>query len=550
MTKRTGRPVRQEKQKRRARPRSWHWVILALTILLVVAVRMRMLDLPLERDEGEYAYAGQLMLQGIPPYALVYNMKLPGTYAAYAVILLLFGQSPAGVHFGLLVVNVATVLMIYFLGKRLLGRTAGVVAGSSFALLSVSMSVQGLAAHATHFVALCATAGLLLLLKGIESGRLWQFLCSGVLLGLAFLMKQPGIVFAAFGGLFLCVTYAPTRRYNRRPLIVNGGAYAIGAILPIGLTCLALYLLGVFGKFWFWTVSYAREYVSQIGLGEGLRNMAATSPRVMGPSTLVWILAGVGLSAFLWDRGARERAPFVLGLFAVSFLGICPGLYFRPQYYILMLPVVALLAGTAVSALRQFSLRRSRESSWTIVPMLSFVCALSIAVVLQAEVFFETAPVELCRQVYGANPFPESLEIARYLKEHTRPEARIAVLGSEPEVYFYSRRRSATGYIYMYGLMEKQKYALTMQQQMISEIEQARPEYLVLVNIDASWAVGPDSDPHVLTWSQKYIADHYAPEGVADILDEGHTEYRWGAEAQSYQPRSRSWVCVYRQKAS
>lgn len=37
---------------------------------------------PLERDEGEYAYAGQLMLQGIPPYQLAYNMKLPGTYAA------------------------------------------------------------------------------------------------------------------------------------------------------------------------------------------------------------------------------------------------------------------------------------------------------------------------------------------------------------------------------------------------------------------------------------------------------------------------------------
>jgi hypothetical protein len=38
----------------------------------------------LERDEGEYAYAGQLMLQGIPPYQLAYTMKLPGPFAAYA----------------------------------------------------------------------------------------------------------------------------------------------------------------------------------------------------------------------------------------------------------------------------------------------------------------------------------------------------------------------------------------------------------------------------------------------------------------------------------
>jgi len=28
-------------------------------------------------------------------------MKLPGTYAAYAVIMAVFGQSPSGIHLGL-----------------------------------------------------------------------------------------------------------------------------------------------------------------------------------------------------------------------------------------------------------------------------------------------------------------------------------------------------------------------------------------------------------------------------------------------------------------
>jgi len=45
-----------------------------------------------ERDEGEYADAGQLILQGVPPYTLAYNMKFSGTYAAYAVIMAIFGQ--------------------------------------------------------------------------------------------------------------------------------------------------------------------------------------------------------------------------------------------------------------------------------------------------------------------------------------------------------------------------------------------------------------------------------------------------------------------------
>jgi hypothetical protein len=36
------------------------------------------------------------MLQGIPPYRLACNMKLPGTYAAYAALMAVFGQSIAG----------------------------------------------------------------------------------------------------------------------------------------------------------------------------------------------------------------------------------------------------------------------------------------------------------------------------------------------------------------------------------------------------------------------------------------------------------------------
>jgi len=91
--------------------------------VVVAVVRLRLLNFPLERDEGEYAYAGQLMLQGIPPYQLAYNMKFPGTYAAYAAIMALFGQTPAGIHFGVLCLTTLTALMLFWLGKQILDAT-------------------------------------------------------------------------------------------------------------------------------------------------------------------------------------------------------------------------------------------------------------------------------------------------------------------------------------------------------------------------------------------------------------------------------------------
>ena len=65
-------------------------------------------------------------------------------------------------------------------------------------------------------------------------------------------------------------------------------------------------------------------------------------------------------------------------------------------------------------------------------------------------------------------------------------------LGSEPEIYFYSHRHSATGYIYTYGLMEPQKYAHQMQQEMIHEIERASPKDLMSVGIFYSGCGAPD----------------------------------------------------------
>src|SRR6266699_5010345 len=91
------------------------WMLLAVVIAVVVFIRIHLLAIPLERDEGEYAYAGQLMLQGIPPYRLAYNMKFPGVYAAYALIMWIFGQTSTGIHLVFLLLNASTVALVFLL---------------------------------------------------------------------------------------------------------------------------------------------------------------------------------------------------------------------------------------------------------------------------------------------------------------------------------------------------------------------------------------------------------------------------------------------------
>src|SRR3954469_16746740 len=112
------------------------WIFVGVTILLVFRIRVSLPQMPLERDEGEYAYAGQLILQGVPPYKDAYNMKLPGTYAAYALLMAVFGQSASGIHIGLAFINAASIVLIFLIGRKILDEPAGVAAAISYALLS------------------------------------------------------------------------------------------------------------------------------------------------------------------------------------------------------------------------------------------------------------------------------------------------------------------------------------------------------------------------------------------------------------------------------
>src|SRR6478736_4175726 len=299
------------------------WIFVVLAILFSVAVRVRLRDMPLERDEGEYAYAGQLLLEGVPPYKEAYNMKLPGTYLAYAASMAVFGQTPTGIHIGLALVNAATIWLMYLLGRKLLDTAGGATAAVTYALMSLSPDVLGLAGHATHYVVLPAVGGILVLLAALEKRSLWRHFTAGILFGLAFLMKQHGVFFGVFGGVYLIwVRWATvrfgtgdgglgTKRFPRRRasgsrrlnsegvmdwlgLFKELSFYSAGCLLPYVLTCLWLWAAGVFPEFWFWTVSYGSKYASGIPLVKASDMVSTMLRTVVGPNLIFWLLPWVG----------------------------------------------------------------------------------------------------------------------------------------------------------------------------------------------------------------------------------------------------------------
>jgi hypothetical protein len=508
----------------------WYWAGLSLVILLVIGVRIRLLNMPLERDEGEFAYIGQLMLEGVAPYKLAYAVKLPGTAAVYALCMAVFGQTAASIHLGLLLANVAGIVMVFLLAKRWFGAGVGFIAGSTYALMSLSWGAVGSAAHATQFIVPVALGGILLLLRALESGGLAALFGSGLLFGFAFLLKQPGILFGAFGGLLLLDNELKTRPVYWMPCFKKAAIFCLGIILPFAVLCLFLWHAGVFEKFWFWSFRVAGG--GWISLRQGWDAFIWYIGWLQKSRQLIlWILAGLTLPFVYWMPAARAvRMPFLV-LCAISIFAGCLSFTFNPHYFVLALPAAGMVIGLGVVEASRL-LKSSKSFAFaSFLPVALFCAVCGDALMAEHYYYFDGTLDQITTRIYGSNPFREAVQVADYIKKNSAPDSRIAVFGSEPEIYFLAHRRSATGHVSTYILMENRPYSHDMQEEMIQEIKAANPEYVVFVQNIFSSFPAPRRINTLLNVMVPYIKDRYERVGV--VITDQVPKYYWDAATES-----------------
>ena len=543
---------------RESKPVVPRWLALALLfVALIVAtgVRVRLLDLPLERDEGEYAYSGQLLLDGIPPYKIASNMKLPGVYISYAGIMAVFGQTARGIHLGLLVLNLATAAVLFPVARKFMDFTGAVLAAAVYAIMTLSPAYSGLAAHATNFVMLPALIGIWMLLRMKERERTIEYFLCGMFFGIAFVMKQPGACFGLFGGLVLLWGNF-TKKTSVTKTLLKLGIYSLGCLLPFLGICLWLKAAGVFPEFWFWTFTYAREYVGLTSLQQGAVYFNFNFGNILKAAPFLWGFFALGLGVLIFLPNPIMHRRFLMGFSVFSFLATCFGLYFRSHYFILWLPSVVCMIGFGVN---WAGIRLATKGCSPMLCCFPFVLAIVSCVqclFLDRAIYFSLEPSEATRAMYSINPFPESIEIANYIRENTKSDQHIAVIGSEPEIYFLSHRKSSATQMYVYPLMEAQPFAVKMQEDMIHEIEQNPPEILVFVCNPLSWLGGADSSQLLLEWVDKYANEHMKlvglvqtiPSTEAGIVVVKKIETVWGAEAATTPLKSQYHISVFKRQ--
>jgi 4-amino-4-deoxy-L-arabinose transferase-like glycosyltransferase len=445
-------------------------LVLLAILLITFGLRMVFVHQPLERDEGLYAYIGQEILRGAIPYRDMADLKPPGSFYLYAAIIALFGNTLEAIRVATGIYSMATAFFVYRIARYLQGWQAGVAAGLLFAFFSGTPLMQGSGSNTEVLMILPLVIGVYLALRGSDTGSLLHFAGSGLFAGFAVMVKTVALPYAA--ALFLFVLLRPGPGDNRRRRLVECGVFVAPPLATVLLACAYFAWHGALHDMYYWNVTIHKLYVQHEG-GNSFRRLVVTSTVLLREQALLW---GSALGGGLWlALGRRDRkGVFVALLLPVACIAVALPGHFFPHYFIQLAPFCAVAGGVLLGLAWQ-------RRGWLLAVCLTLVIS-GFASQLNTDYnyYFVYSPAEVSRMAYGNYPlFGQSVEIARYVRERTGPDDYIIQWGFEPELLFYSNRRTLANLTTFLGL-EWAPDPAGATARMLADLEAKKPKYIIV----------------------------------------------------------------------
>jgi 4-amino-4-deoxy-L-arabinose transferase-like glycosyltransferase len=497
------------------RPR-WR-AALPLLAAIVVSLLLRALvaDIPLERDEGEYAYIAQRWLLGELPYRDAFDQKPPGVFACYGVLFALGGRSPAAIHWGSHLFLVLAALALWRLLRDEAGARAAALAALALLAMALDAAVLGGTANTEVFALLPLCAGMLSAMRGTREGAARHWLAAGAWGGAALLCKQVTAPVVALWGLAaLASAWRDGRGGRAGRALRRAGLVAGGVALVVAPVCAWFAWRGAWTPFWDAVVGHNLAYSA----GVPWRLYPALLLAVLRPLAVhqapALLAAGLGLLVARRRHGDAAALALLAWLLA-SLAAASVGGRFREHYLLLLLPPLAALAGLGIDAL---GARAPRPRA------LLLGCALIVVswpLLADRPYWFAPSPLAASRHVYGFNPFPESVALARVVAARSSPEDRVFVFGSEPQLLYHAARRSASRYIFLYPLYSGAPDDAARQREVLAELLRRPPRFVVLVSTPASFLPAPGS-PRILDEALAgWLPRDYVPRTATAVRENG-----------------------------
>ncbi|MBN8702640.1 MAG: glycosyltransferase family 39 protein [Bacteroidetes bacterium] len=520
--------------------------LLVCLIILIYIIRSKFINIPFERDEGSYCYNGLQLIDGKIPYKDFYEMKFPGIFYLYAFVIKFFGETVQGVHTGFMWINILSIVFVYLASRKMFSPIAGIISATTMAFVSLTPSLSGFTTQSEHGVALFISLGLLLYAYARSKNHFLFYLFAGACMAMAVMIKTTSIFMAVWGGIIIVTEFLFEKEKKYKYFFKNIAAYSVGGFLIVGIFFLIIIVKGGLNEMLYWTFEYSKKYTQLMPFEEGVKYFKYTRDAILQNHKFFWYHSILALAVCLFRFIPYQLKAFGITLLACSFLTIVPGYFFYGHYWIQVVPGLAVVAGLTYHCIKTaFEKLKLGKFSIKYIYLTVFGILVFNHTKAQKSYYFHPNYELILRQTYGNNPFPEAMKIGDFINANTKPEDNIVLLGSEPEIYFYTKKRCPSRHFYFTALVTNVPEHKEWQRQFVKDTEKANPKYLVYFDHQISLMVQPNVDHYVFEWANEYVTKNYKLVGLIDMTDGQRSKYLFGNEIGNYQPSPGTNIFIY-----
>ncbi len=501
------------------------WVNVTIITIVVILRFPTLLPSLYNADEGYYGIIANDTLDGGTLYQTAVDTKPPGIYYIYIAVFKVAGKNNLlAVHILAILVVAATALVVRRIGARVGDDWAGAWSGIGYAVfVHAYRPGDTLAANTEIFASFPLALSVLAFLRGQKKPVWgWMFL-SGALVGVATLIRQPSAVTLGAMLTYLVYVWLIPRSQSLGRVLAAGTGVVTGFVAVIGALAWYYRWQGNLHDAYLWAWAFAIRYVeSETTFLYVVKRLVTVHLVVMLAWGLLWYFGVRQVIETLrsFRRGRTLPTEQVLFIFwlVLSYLTIFIGWRFPGHYHLAVLPPLSILAGQAFSRFVAEQ-RRSSQQRWRWIRI-----GVVGAAALPAIGFLVGAFVVRTQTL-------DFLPVVQKIVNETRPNDRIFVWGSSPQLYSFSNRRMATRFVSCTHLVgayasrphevrDKGQSVIPESWKMFQADWQAHPPVLIIdmSTVDPFWLAHPMTRYPVL----RAFLGEYRVETVID----GKTIYR------------------------
>ncbi len=487
------------------------WLVLTLTGGgFVLLWGLPTIIVPLATDQVQFALGARTILDGGQLYGDLWDIKPPLVYLIYALPLALVGEHMEAIRVLDLLNTTLAMGAIFLLSRHLFNERAAIFAAGFYGFTYLTWAGLVGLAEAESFMA--GPLALAFFLYRPEDGRpgAWpRALATGLLLGMVFALKSSALLFVLglpAAELLLRGETAWTVRGALRRL----GLAALGFLLVQGALAGYLAIGGVLDDY----IDIQRNYTAPYNAFRW-SPIDISHPRFLLQVTAEWIrdtsfiVVPAVIALFFAVRQPRyaKGAYFVASLAALGVLGIWwQGKVFR-YHWLIMIPLVAPLAGYAVDrTLRLFSPLGGRAAWAASVVLVGGLLLLATEPLLDTYDNYRTlvsfADGSLTRREVEARYEPLlslNHDLVDYVRANGDADDRLFIWGLWPVTYFWLDRPLVDRFVGNHGLRATWAPE-SWRRELIDDLTAAPPRFFAVARGDNQpWLVGTSetSDKHL-----------------------------------------------------